>query len=73
MQALVRDAGRATSGMLDSKIANPTGATTVHTNAVHIIPFCINSNQDVADKACLPSTHYLQFIKLCSNVLVCLV
>jgi hypothetical protein len=54
LQALIRDAGRAISGDFDTSIVNPTGYTTA-TNAAHIIPFSLYSNQDKEDQARLPS------------------
>lgn len=55
LQALIRDAGRAISGDLDTSVVNPTGIPTTATNAAHIIPFRLNSDQDKSNEACFPS------------------
>jgi len=43
--ALIRDDNRSISGHFERGVPNPPGYVTV-TNAAHIIPFCLNSNQD---------------------------
>ena len=69
-QALIRDDNRSINGDFDVGVANPTGYVTL-TNAAHIIPFRLNSNQDNPTKACLPFPTVVRLASNCyANVLV---